>query len=161
MHILSNNIYSGCSAQAAVMDRCGTITPYFHHWLLVPQVEGLPSDICQVYDEARKSFAVEAYTGCELLCRKILMSVAVDRGAAEDKRFEHYVDYLKDNGHITASLKDMTDIIRRNGNQSTHKIGQTDPKQAEYTLNFTAQVLRSIYEIESQFSKYKNNQTSP
>ena len=129
--------------------------------LLVPQVEGLPSDICQVYDEARKSFAVEAYTGCELLCRKILMSVAVNRGAAEDKRFEHYVDYLKDKGHITASLKDMADIIRKNGNQSAHKIGQPDPKRAEYTLKFTAQVLRSIYEIEDQFSKYQNNQASP
>ena len=129
--------------------------------LSVPQVEGLPSDICQVYDEARKSFAVEAYTGCELLCRKILMGVAVDRGAAEDKSFEHYVDYLKDNGHITASLKDMADIIRRNGNQSTHKIGQPDPERAEYTMGFTAQVLRSIYEIESQFSKYQGNQASP
>ena len=129
--------------------------------LSIPQVEGLPSDICQVYDEARKSFAVEAYTGCELLCRKILMSVAVDRGAAEDKSFEHYVDYLKDNGHITASLKDMADIIRRNGNQSTHKIGQPDPERAEYTLKFTAQVLRSIYEIKSQFSKYQGNQAPP
>ena len=129
--------------------------------LSVPQVEGLPSDICQVYDEARKSFAVEAYTGCELLCRKILMGVAVDRGAAEDKSFEHYVDYLKDNGHITASLKGMADIIRKNGNQSAHKIGKPDPKRAEHTLKFTAQVLRSIYEIESQFSKYQNNQASP
>ena len=129
--------------------------------LSIPQVEGLPSDICQVYDEARKSFAVEAYTGCELLCRKILMSVAVDRGAAEDKSFEHYVDYLKDNGHITASLKDMADIIRRNGNQSTHKIGQPDPERAEYTVEFTAQVLRSIYEIESQFSKYQGSQAPP
>ena len=129
--------------------------------LSVPQVRGLPSGICQVYDEARKSFAVEAYTGCELLCRKILMSVAVDRGAAEDKSFEHYVDHLKDNGHITASLKDMTDIIRKNGNQSAHKIGQPDPKRAEYTLEFTAQVLRSIYEIKDQFSKYQNNQASP
>ena len=129
--------------------------------LSIPQVEGLTSDICQVYGEARKSFAVEAYTGCELLCRKILMSVAVNRGAAEDKRFEHYVDYLKDKGHITASLKDMADIIRKNGNQSTHKIGQPDPERAEYTLKFTAQVLRSIYEIEDQFSKYQNNQASP
>ena len=129
--------------------------------LSVPQVEGLPSDICQVYDEARKSFAVKAYTGCELLCRKILMSVAVDRGDADGKSFEHYVDYLKDNGHITASLKGMAGIIRRNGNQSTHKIGQPDPERAEYTLEFTAQVLRSIYEIESQFSKYQDSQTSP
>ena len=129
--------------------------------LSVPQVGGLPSGICQVYDEARKSFAVEAYTGCELLCRKILMSVAVDRGDADGKSFEHYVDYLKDNGHITASLKDMADIIRRNGNQSTHKIGQPDPERAEHTLKFTAQVLRSIYEIESQFSKYQDSQASP
>ena len=104
---------------------------------------------------------MEAYTGCELLCRKILMNVAVDRGAAEDKSFEHYVDYLKDNGHITTSLKDMTDIIRRNGNQSTHKIGQPDPERAEYTIEFTAQILRSIYEVESQFSKYQDSQTSP
>ena len=128
--------------------------------LPVPQVEGLPLDICLVYDEARKSFAVQAYTGCELLCRKILMSVAVDKGATEGDTFEHYVDYLKGNGHITASLKDMADTVRQNGNKSTHKIEQPDPERSKYTLEFTAQVLRSVYEIEAQFSKYQGHQTS-
>ena len=89
------------------------------------------------------------------------MGVAVDRRAAEGNSFEYYVDYLKDNGHITESLKGMADIIRKNGNQSTHKIGQPDPKRAEHTLKFTTQVLRSIYEIEAQFSKYQSNQTPP
>ena len=88
------------------------------------------------------------------------MNVAVDKGAAEGDSFEHYVDYLKNSGHITASLKDMTDTIRQNGNKSTHKIGQPDPERSKYTLEFTAQVLRSVYEIEAQFSKYQNRQTS-
>ena len=128
--------------------------------LSIPKVDGLPPDISQAYDEARNSFSVKAYTGCEILCRKILMSVAVNKGAKKNQTFESYVDYLKNNGYITVSLKDMADTIRKNGNESTHEIRQPDSERSEYTLEFTAQVLRSVYEIAAKFSKYQTSQTS-
>src|SRR4030066_221950 len=43
-----------------------------------PVIEGLPEDIKQAYQEARDCLAVNATTASELICRKILMHVAVD-----------------------------------------------------------------------------------
>ena len=47
-----------------------------------PDVDGLPDDIASLYDEARASFRAQAYTVCDMLCRKILMGVAVGGGPA-------------------------------------------------------------------------------
>ena len=128
--------------------------------LPAPRVEDLPSEVGQAYDEARKTFAVQAHTGCELLCRKILMNVAVDKGADEGKKFAYYVNYLKDGGHITASMKGMADIVRENGNQATHEIKQPDKARVEMTLEFTANVLWSVYEAEHQLKKYENSKAT-
>lgn len=124
------------------------------------QVADLPPEVNQVYDEARKSFASQIYTGCEVLCRKILMNVAVHKGADEGKKFVDYIDYLKNEGHITASMKNMADIIRENGNKSVHEIEQPDKKRTKITLEFTDHVLCSIYTAESQIMKYQKDNTS-
>ena len=46
-----------------------------------PQLQGLPPAVEAAYQQARRSMSVEAYTGAELVCRKILMHVAVEKGA--------------------------------------------------------------------------------
>ena len=66
---------------------------------------GLPEDVAEAYNEARRCFAVNAFTGCELVCRKLLMHVAVDAAEAEsgksfavvrrraaNRRFHHAAD---------------------------------------------------------------------
>ena len=100
---------------------------------------------------------MKAYTGCELLCRKILMNVAVDKGASEGETFECYINYLKDGGHITASMMDMADIVRDHGNKATHKIEQPSEARAKVTLEFTVHVLLSVYEAEHQLKKYTDS----
>ena len=50
--------------------------------LLGDDVKGLPETIQHAYTEARKTFSFECYTACNLLCRKILMNVAVDKGGS-------------------------------------------------------------------------------
>ena len=122
-----------------------------------PQVEDLPPEVGQAYDEARKIFAVNAYTGCELLCRKILMNVAVDKEADEGKTFEYYINYLKDGEHITASMIGMADMVRNHGNKAAHKIEQPSEARAKVTLEFTVHVLRSVYEAEHQLKRYTDS----
>ena len=128
--------------------------------LSVRQVNGLPNEISLVYDEARKSFSSNIYTGCEILCRKILMSAAVFKGASKGENFVYYVNYLKSKGHITESMKDMADIIRDNGNRAAHEIEQPDKSRAEITLRFTSNVLWSVYEVEHQLKEYQSSKTS-
>ncbi|MBN2910759.1 hypothetical protein JQC72_14760 [Polycladomyces sp. WAk] len=56
-------------------------------------VKHLPKDVEKVYNEARDCTSVGAYTAAVMLCRKLLMHIAVEQGAEEGKSFKHYVDF--------------------------------------------------------------------
>jgi hypothetical protein len=60
-----------------------------------PSVEGLPADIQDAYEEARQCMAVQAFTAAELICRKILMHVAVEKGAKAGESFTAYLTHLE------------------------------------------------------------------
>lgn len=122
--------------------------------LFGPNIEGLPDNINEAYQEARKCMSVNAYTGCELICRKILMNVAVEKGAKEGDFFIKYIDHLEDKGYITPPMKGWVDLIKDRGNKATHEIETPDKERAESTLMFTAELLRIIYEMEYMSKKY-------
>ncbi len=111
-------------------------------------VEGLPDDVGRAYAEARACLTVGAYTACELMCRKILMHVAVAKGAEEGESFADYVTYIQGEGYITPPMVPWVDEIRRRGNLATHEIPAVERQRAEGTLTFTAQLLRLVYEME-------------
>lgn len=113
-----------------------------------PKIDGLPNDVSTAYDEARSCISVNAFTSCELICRKILMSVAVEKGAKEKDSFANYLTYLENSGFITPPMKGWVDLIRQHGNKATHLLESPDNNRAKSTLMFTAELLRLIYEME-------------
>lgn len=119
-----------------------------------PRIEGLPENVNDAYEEARNSMKVNAFTAAELVCRKILMHVACDKGADEGLKFVQYIDYLKDEGYVTPPMTNWVDLIRKNGNRSTHELTAPDQECAESTVMFTAELLRLVYEMESMSTKY-------
>lgn len=171
------------NVQHYICGHCGTSvsgwiivdTQYQRRWLLCPQcgrgsvqnddvilpppqtfddIGGLPDIISVIYDEARASFGAQAYTGCEMLCRKILMNAAVDKGANKNMKFVEYVDHLNDNYCVTQSLKDMATTIKDNGNDAAHEINPPDPERAEHTLKFTKRILDIMYGAEHELGEY-------
>jgi hypothetical protein len=119
-----------------------------------PSVVGLPKDVSVVYDEARDSMAVNAFTGTELICRKILMHVAVEKGAGPGESFAKYVTHLEDQGYVTPPMKGWVDQIRKIGNAAAHELTPPDRRRAESTMMFTAELLRLVYEMEALTKKY-------
>jgi len=120
-----------------------------------PKIEGLPPDVDAAYEEARRCLSVNANTAAEGICRKILMHLAVDKGATEGKSFASYIDYLEEKGYVTPPMRDWVKLIKDHGNEAQHRLKAPDRKRAEGTLLFTAQLLRSVYEmghIAKQFS---------
>jgi len=111
-------------------------------------VEGLPPEARAAYREARASASAGAYTATELVCRKLLMHVAVDKGAKGNLRFVEYLDYLKSEGYVTRPMAPWVTRIKDHGNEATHELPSTDEARALDTLSFTTQLLRSIYEME-------------
>jgi len=119
-----------------------------------PSLEGLPPNVAAAYQEARECMSVAAYTSAELVCRKLLMHVGVDKGAKAGESFAHYVDHLASSGYVTPPMKPWVDLIRKHGNESTHELPAADKDRAEGTVMFTAELLRLVYEMDHMTKKY-------
>lgn len=119
-----------------------------------PPLSGLPVEVNASYQEARRCMEVNAYTAAELICRKILMHVAVDKGAKEGDSFAAYLTYLEAQGYVTPPMKGWVNLIRQHGNKSTHKLEAPEKNRAESTVMFTAELLRLTYEMEYMANKF-------
>ncbi|GFN40551.1 MAG: conserved hypothetical protein [Marine Group I thaumarchaeote] len=144
-------------AKGSVLTSAGIIFPASKFG---SSVEGLPGIVQKAYDEARLCYSVGAFTACELICRKILMNVAVDKGADENDSFVNYLDFLKTEGYITEAMMSWVSLIREHGGKSTHYIAEPEKTRAESTLMFTEQMLKIIYEATHRADKYSQTNTS-
>jgi hypothetical protein len=110
-------------------------------------VSHVPDDIKALYDEARRSFSANAYTAAVLALRKLLMHVAVAKGAAKNLNFVQYVEYLDKNGHLGAGGKDWVDVIRTKGNEANHEIVLMSQDDALHVLGLAEMLLKLVYEF--------------
>lgn len=113
-------------------------------------VEHLPADISSLYQEARQSTSASCYTGAVLICRKLLMNIAVSQGAKEGGTFISYVEYLADNGYVPPNGKGWVDHIRKKGNEATHEIVLMTNGDAKELISFVEMLLKFIYEFPSR-----------
>jgi hypothetical protein len=119
-----------------------------------PLVEGLPENVKEAYSEARRCMTVNSFAAAELICRKILLHVAVEKGAKEKISFEDCITHLENEGYVTPPMKGWVDLIRKHGNKATHELASPNREQAESTVMFTAELLRLIYEMEYMSKKF-------
>jgi len=112
-------------------------------------IANIPQNIENIYNEARRCIQVNAFTASVLLSRKLLMNIAVDMKAEENKNFKYYVDYLDKNNFIPPNGKKWVDYIRKQGNEATHEIIGKDEDSAKRLIKFIEMLLRVIYEFPS------------
>jgi hypothetical protein len=85
-------------------------------------VNNVPRAVDGLYDEARRCAAAGAPTAAAMACRKILMNVAVEKGADQGKKFIEYVNYFESHHYIPPDGKSLVDYIRTFGNEAVHEI---------------------------------------
>jgi len=140
-------IFMVCPAclEGSVKTRSGAIWP--------PAAKGasvanLPDDVAQAWREARTSNAVAAYTASEIMCRKILMHLAVDvAGSKPGDTFHAYIEHLDKAGYIGAGLRPAVEKIKNRGNVANHALPSSTEADSVITLKITEHLLRGIYEI--------------
>lgn len=111
-------------------------------------VKHLPPDVDNAWREARTSHAVGAYTASEMMCRKILMHLAVDvANSKPGKKFVEYVNDLDSEGYVTKGLKPVVDKVRDRGNIANHELPASSEQDSLTTLTITEHLLRAIYEL--------------
>jgi hypothetical protein len=107
----------------------------------------VPEALNALYEEARRCTSQNCFTAAVLVCRKMLMNIAVQEGAAEGLKFIEYVTHLSDHGYVPPNGKHWVDHIRKKGNEATHEIALMSENDARELLGFVEMLLRFIYEL--------------
>lgn len=110
-------------------------------------IDNVPEDLSTLYEEARYTAGAGAYTAAVMACRKMLMNIAVDKGAKEGLGFAEYVNYLVSEGYTPPNSKEWVDYVRSLGNEANHKIALKDRDDADAAITFVGMLLRFIYEL--------------
>ena len=110
-------------------------------------VQHVPEALNSLYEEARRCTSQNCFTAAVLLCRKMLMNIAVEQAAPEGLKFIEYVTYLSDKGYVPPNGKHWVDHIRKKGNEATHEIALMAEGDARELLGFIEMLLRFIYEF--------------
>jgi hypothetical protein len=144
--------------QIAICPQCNQPTYFKRHQQTVPlpafgdRVPHINNELIEsVYEEARRCTAIGAHTAAVMLCRKILMHVAVEKGADENLKFVQYVNYLAAKGYVPPDGKGWVDAIRDKGDDANHEIQIMSPDDARLIVRFTEMLVRFVYEMAHLF----------
>lgn len=143
----------GMIAFAYICPECETLTTFDRNAIQFPQsvfanhISHLPEDIAALYSEACTSASINANTASVMVCRKILMNIAVSKGAKAGESFLFYVNFLNDKGYIPPDGKEWVDYIRQVGNEANHEIQLMVLDDSRALITFIEMLLKFIYEF--------------
>ena len=118
-------------------------------------LQNIPLEVMKVYQEALDAYSAEAFTGTTLLCRKLLMHIAVNLGAKEGENFAYYVKFFDEQHFISPRSHGWVDEIRKIGNKANHELDVNTKEEAEKDLIFCEMILKSNYEYPNEISNKK------
>ena len=141
---------TNCMRPVAILD--GTMSP---SPLPLSEPMGLPDTERAAWREIRACLSVGADTAAVMLCRKLLLHVAVSAGMSpkSDKdrapTFLETVNYLENDGLITQRMRPWVERIKDVGNEANHELSPIAHADALDVARFTEQLLRLAYEMDS------------
>ena len=110
-------------------------------------IANLPGDVEDLYGEARDCMQVSAHTCAVLACRKLLLHIAVDKGAnAKSLTFIDCIDFLEQEHYLPRDGRQWVDRIRKRGNEANHEIVSMERSDAETILKLVEMLLTFVYE---------------
>ncbi len=109
--------------------------------------------VASLYQEARVTLGAGSYTAAVLCCRKLLMHIAVSKGAKEGESFISYVEFLASKNYVPPDAKDWVDHIRKKGNEANHEITIMNKTDAEELLSFSEMLLKLVFEFPASIKK--------
>lgn len=120
---------------------------------------GLPADGGTVWGEVRDCLGVGAYTSAVMMCRKLLMHVAVAHGlppkdgSNRAPNFAQCVNHLQAEGIITRKMRPWVDRIKDVGNEANHEIAPVTRESAIDVATFTQKLLELAYEMDDTMTR--------
>jgi hypothetical protein len=107
------------------------------------------------WNDVRECLSVGAYTAAVMMCRKLLLHIAVGHGldpknsSGRAPSFMDAVKHLEKEELITKRMRRWVDRIKDVGNEANHEISPVDYETAMDVAKFTEQLLRLVYEMDA------------
>jgi len=151
---------AGVSVSIYICHKCGTPNYFDVGGMQIPgpafggSVDHISdSYVKALYDEARRCTSANSYTAAVMCCRKLLMNIAVSKGAKEGLHFIEYIEFLAKNNYIPPNSQGWIDHIRKKGNEANHEIRLMTNEDAEELVEFLEMLLKFIYEFPERTKK--------
>ena len=109
-------------------------------------IEHVPDQLAKLYDEARAAAGANAHTAAVMVCRVLLMNIAVDRGAKRRETYDFYINYLFEGHYLSPDGKQVAEYVKRLGNDANHKIVIMDSDASGAVIRIIEALFRQIYE---------------
>jgi hypothetical protein len=116
-------------------------------------VSDTEASVGALYEEARRAYSAGSFTAVVLCCRKLLMHVAVSKGASPGDSFVMYVQYLADQNFVPPDAKPWVDHLRTRGNEANHEITLMCAGDAAELLEFSEMLLKLVFQYPAAMSK--------
>lgn len=120
---------------------------------------GLKGVEAEAWAEARTCLSSGAYTAAVMMCRKLILHIAVANGLppqnehGKSPTFAAAVEHLEAEGVITSRMRTWVDRIRQVGNEANHELPGISKESAFDVATFTEQLLILTYEMDELMSK--------
>ncbi len=105
------------------------------------------TEVAELYTESIDCMKVNAYTASVICSRKILMYIAVNKGAEENLKFEEYIDFLDNKGYVPPDGKEWVERIKDKGDEPNYQIRMMNREDTEILITFVGMLLKFIYEF--------------
>jgi hypothetical protein len=110
-------------------------------------VKHVPDELYSLYQEAQRCTSQNCHTAAVLLCRKILMNIAVELGAVPGKSFVSYINHLSNENYIPPNARHWVDHIRQKGNEANHEVHAMTVNDSKELVLFTEMLLKLVFEF--------------
>lgn len=118
----------------------------------IPEIQ----EVIDLYNEARMAMSVNANTAAAMCCRKLLMNMAVKKGAKEGGTFKNYVQYFLKNNYIHEDFRHWVEFIKDKGNEANHEIPEISRADAEKMITFVGMLIKILYEYNAKMKEASN-----
>lgn len=101
-------------------------------------------DIVTLYDESRRALCRGAPSCAVLMFRKLLLHIAVQKGAKKGNHFIEFVEYLKKEKIVGKPQYELLDRIKEAGNVENHEIRRATLEEASDLLDLVTLLVKSL-----------------
>lgn len=114
----------------------------------------VPEEIAREFSEAVRCRGVDAYDATVEMCRRALETSCLQLGADPSTAIESQIDWVANQGRITAFLQAMARKIRLAGDRGVHPGTPLTAEEADAVIEFTREYFQNVYVTPAKMDKF-------